>query len=302
MLVPIVRKGVIPAAGWGTRFLPATKAIPKEMLPVVDRPMIQYAVEEAVQAGIQHLTIVTSRLKESLAAHFDRAPELERFLEAQGDAHRLKEVRRLATLVDLAYVTQQEQLGLGHAVLTARSALGNEPFAVLLPDDIVISETPAIGQILQVFHRYGGSVVAVQEIPPEATRSYGVVDVELPGVIMERGGATPIEEGVYRVRGLVEKPAPEDAPSRLGIVGRYVFTPGIYEALAEVRPGALGEIQLTDGMHLLAQREPLYAWVLQGRRHDAGTPLGLLKASVELALQREDMAPAIRQWLRGLAF
>ncbi len=289
MLVPIVRKGVIPAAGWGTRFLPATKAIPKEMLPVVDRPMIQYAVEEAVRAGIQHLTIVTSRLKESLAAHFDRAPELERFLEAQGDSHRLKEVRRLATLVDLAYVTQQEQLGLGHAVLTARNAVGNEPFAVLLPDDIVVSETPAIGQLLQVFHRYGGSVVAVQEIPPEATRSYGVVDAELLG------------EGVYRVKGLVEKPSPEDAPSRLGIVGRYVFTPGIFEALAEVRPGALGEIQLTDGMHLLAQREALYACVLQGRRYDVGTPMGLLKASVELALQREDMGSAIRQWLRGLA-
>jgi UTP--glucose-1-phosphate uridylyltransferase len=251
--------------------------------------MIQYAVEEAVRAGIQRLTIVTSRVKESLAAHFDRAPELERFLEAQGDSRALKEVRRLATLVDLAYVTQQEQLGLGHAVLTARSAVGNEPFAVLLPDDIVVSETPAIGQLLQVFHRYGGSVVAVQEIPPEATRSYGVIDAEL------------LAEGVYRVRGLVEKPEPEMAPSRLGIVGRYVFTPTIFQALAEVRPGALGEIQLTDGMHLLAQREPLYAWVLQGRRYDAGTPLGLLKASVELALQREDLAPAIRQWLRGLA-
>ncbi|MSQ40330.1 MAG: UTP--glucose-1-phosphate uridylyltransferase GalU [Dehalococcoidia bacterium] len=284
-----VRRGVIPAAGWGTRFLPVTKAIPKEMLPVVDRPMVQYAVEEAAQAGIQHLTIVTSRVKESLAAHFDRAPELERFLEAHRETPALKGVRRLATLADLAYVTQQEQLGLGHAVLTARNSVGNEPFAVLLPDDIVASDTPAIGQLLQVYHQYGGSVVAVEEIPPEASRSYGVVDVE------------PVAEGLYRVKGLVEKPKPEEAPSRLGVVGRYVFTPGIFEALAEVRPGALGEIQLTDGMHLLAQREPMYAWVLQGKRYDVGTPLGLLKASVELALQREDLAPALRQWLKGLA-
>jgi UTP--glucose-1-phosphate uridylyltransferase len=296
-----VRKGVIPAAGWGTRFLPITKAIPKEMLPVVDRPMVQYAVEEAAQAGIQHLTIVTSRVKESLAAHFDRAPELERFLEAHGEIHQLAMVRRLATLADLAYVTQQEPLGLGHAVPTARNSVGNEPFAVLLPDDIVASDTPAIGQLLQVYHQYGGSVVAVEEIPPEASLSYGVVDVEPVGVITERGGATPIEAGVYRVKGLVEKPKPEDAPSRLGVVGRYVFTPTIFQALTEVRPGALGEIQLTDGMHLLAQREPLYAWVLQGRRYDVGTPLGLLKAAVELALRRDDMAPALRQWLKGLA-
>ena len=283
-----IRKGVIPAAGWGTRFLPVTKALPKEMLPIIDRPALQYIVEEAVQAGLQHLTIVTSRLKESMANYFDKLPELDQLLEAKGDVQRLEEVRRLSTMVDLAYVRQQEQLGLGHAVLTARNAVGNEPFAVFLPDDIMVCDGPAIAQLLEMFQRYEGSVVGLEEIPPEATQSYGVVDVE------------PLEEGVYKVKGLVEKPEPADAPSNLGIVGRYVFTPGIFQALAEVQPGALGELQLTDGMNLLAHREPMYARVLKGKRYDVGSPFGMLKASVELALQREDIGPQVREWLKGL--
>ncbi len=284
-----VRKGVVAAAGFGTRFLPASKSLPKEMLPLLDRPLIHYIVEEAAASGIDHLVIVTSREKQAMEDYFDRAPTLEQVLEQKGQAHLLESVRRLAEQVELVYVRQREQLGLGHAVLTARTAVGNEPFAVFLPDDIIINPgKPATLQMLEVFQQYGGSVVAVEEVPPEEISSYGVVDPQ------------PVAENLFRIRKLVEKPPPERAPSNLGIVGRYVFTPDIFDCLEQTAPGAGGEIQLTDGMALLAQGQPLYAYRFEGTRYDAGNPLGMLKATLALALEREDMGPVVREWLGKL--
>ena len=285
-----VQKAVIPAAGFGTRFLPASKSVPKELLSLLDRPMIHYAVEEAALAGIPQVIIVTSRGKQAMEDYFDRMPDLERALEEKGDTQRLEAVRRVAELADVHYVRQQEQLGLGHAVLAARRAVGDEPFAVFLPDDIIISQTPAIQQLLDVFATHQSSVVAIQRVPKEEISAYGVVGVE------------PLEERVYQVTGLVEKPSPENAPSDLGIVGRYVFTPEIFPALERTRQGVIGEIQLTDGMALLLQEQPLYACQFEGTRYDVGNPLGMLKASLALALERDDLGPALRAWLQELGF
>ena len=283
-----VRKAVILAAGYGTRLLPATKALPKESLPLVDKPIIQYAVEEAAAAGLEQVIIVTSAGKRAVKDHFDRSPELEQALHEKGEQERLEALRRISELAQITYVHQKAQRGVGDAVLTAREELGDEPFALIFPDDVIIADVPATQQLITTFEASGGSVMAVEEVPQEDLASYGIVDGE------------PVAEGVYRVRGLVEKPAPDEAPSNLGIVGRYVLTPQIFDALAETPPGKGDELQLTDGMALLMRKQPFFACRFQGQRYDTGRPLGLLKASIALALQRPDMGPALRRYLHGL--
>ena len=283
-----VRKAVIPAAGLGTRFLPVTKAVPKELMPLVDRAAMQYVVEEAAAAGIEEVIVVTARGKEAIADYFDKNADLEGLLSARGDNDRLAQVRRPSELAQMTYVRQAEQLGLGHAVACAARAVGGEPFAVILPDDIIAAEPGALAQLLEVFDRYEASVIAVEEVDGPAIQSYGVIDSE------------PVADGVYRVRGTVEKPALADAPSNLGIVGRYVLTPQIFDALAEVKEGAIGELQLTDGLAILLGTQDIYALRFQGTRYDVGNPMGLLRASVEMALRREDTGPAFGEFLRRL--
>ncbi len=283
-----VRKAVITAAGWGTRFLPATKAQPKEMLPLVDKPMIQYVVEEAVAAGIQQLIIVTALGKRAIEDHFDRSLELEASLEARGEKRLLADIRRISDLADICYIRQKEPLGLGHAVLTTRNIVGHEPFALLLPDDIIAAPVPVLSQLLDVYHRFRCSVLSVEQVPRERLSSYGVISPR------------PVEDRVFRVQELVEKPDPEEAPSDLGVVGRYILTPEVFEAIADTPPGKGGEVQLTDGLRRLLQWQAIYACQFIGTRYDAGTPLGFLKASVELALGREDIGPAFREYLKAL--
>ena len=283
-----VRKAVILAAGYGTRFLPATKAIPKEMLPLVDRPAIQHVVEEAVRAGLEQIVMVTAGAKRAVEDHFDRDLELEGWLERKGSAQQADEMRRLAEMVEIVCVRQKERLGIGHAVLMARSLVGDEPFALFFPDDIIESEVPAIKQLMDVFYRRGGSVLAVQRLPPEELPHYGVIEPK------------PLEERVYQVLGIVEKPSASEAPSDLASVGRYVLTPAIFPALERTPPGAGGEIQLTDGIGLLLGEESVFACRYEGERFDVGRPLGLLKASVSMALGRPDLGPELRRYLRDL--
>ena len=276
-----IRKVVIPAGGVGTRFLPASKATPKELLPLLDKPLIQYAVEEAVASGIQQVVLVTSPGKEALERYFQPDQALEDFLREKGSADVLEKVRRVASLAQMSYVEQREPLGLGHAVLMAKHIVGNETFAVMLPDDVIQGPEPALGQMMEVYRGHGGGVIAVEEVPREEVSSYGVITAE------------PLADRVYRVRGLVEKPPPDQAPSNLAIVGRYVLPPEIFDCLERTRPGAKGEVQLTDGLALLMESQPLFAYRFPGSRHDGGTPLGLLKASLALALEREDARAAI---------
>ncbi len=283
-----IRKAVITAAGWGTRFLPATKAQPKEMLPLVDRPAIQYIVEEAAAAGIEQIVVVTALGKRSIEDHFDRSFELETLLDRKGDARGLQAVRRLTDLVDVVYIRQHEQLGLGHAIKITREIVGDEPFAVFLPDDIIIDRRPAIGQMIEVYDRYESSVLAVRAVDRELTSAYGVID------------ADEIEPNVFDVKGLVEKPAPDNAPSNLAIVGRYILTPEIFAALESIGPGSGGEIQLTDGIAELMNHQKVYAYAFSGSRYDTGTPLGLLKASIEIALRRPDISTDFREYLGSL--
>ncbi len=283
-----VRKGVITAAGWGTRFLPATKAIPKEMLPLVDKPAIQYVVEEAVASGIDQIIIITALGKQAIENHFDRAFELERVLQQKGDHRRLQEVQRISSMATICYARQGEQLGLGHAVSMARDFVGNEPFALFLPDDLIAAKVPATQQMLQVFERYGSSVIAVEPVPREKTSSYGIVEPR------------KVEDRVHEVLGLVEKPSPEEAPSNLGIVGRYILTPEVFDMLEQVTPGAIGEIQLTDALRLLRESQRIYAYEFDGVRHDTGEPLGFLRASIEYAMARTDVGPGLREYLRKL--
>ena len=282
-----VRTAVITAAGYGTRFLPITKAVPKEMLPLLDRPMIQYTVEEAVEAGIQRIILVTSRGKSPTEEYFDLAPDLERALEARGSA-KLDEVRRVSRLADIIAVRQREQLGLGHAVLCAKQAVGDEPFIVYLPDEIIVASPSATRQLLEVFER-SGSALGVEEVAREEVVRFGVVAGE------------PVSPRETRLTHLVEKPPVTEAPSTLAITGPYVFTPAIFDCLESIAPGAIGELQLTDAIGLLAQREPVHAYRYAGTRYDAGTPLGLLKTSVELALQRPDLAAELKAWIKELA-
>jgi UTP--glucose-1-phosphate uridylyltransferase len=283
-----VHKAVIPAAGLGTRFLPATKAQPKEMLPVVDKPAIQYVVEEAARAGLRDILIITGRGKRSLEDHFDRSFELEHYLESSGKSSALAELRAIAEMADIHYVRQGEPLGLGHAVSVARQHVGDEPFAVLLGDDIMVDDSQVLGAMLRAHERYGASVVAVKEFPPDEISLYGCV------------GAEPVADGLVRVQEIVEKPPPEEAPSNLAVMGRYVFTPTIFDALARVRPGKGGEIQLTDAMALLLHDEPLYGLVFDEGRYDIGKKLDYLRATVELAIQRDDLGPPFRAFLADL--
>ncbi len=285
-----VRKAVFPAAGWGTRFLPATKAQPKEMLPLVDKPVIQYAVEEAVAAGIEQVIIVTSSQKRAIEDHFDIDFELEQLLEQRGDIDMLRQIRHISDLADIAYVRQKEQLGLGHAVLVAKEIVGHEPFAVILSDDVVVSERPCIGQLIHAYTQTHSSVVAVMEVPPEETSRYG-------GIAGEQADG---DDRLYRMTDIVEKPKPENAPSNLAVIGRYVLTPKIFEKLEQTPRGAGGEIQLTDAIEALMQEQDVYGYAFEGVRYDAGTSMGWLKASVELALERPDIGGEFREYLRGL--
>ena len=281
-----VRKAVIPAAGLGTRQLPTSKAVPKELLPLIDRPMLHYIVDEALDAGLSQLVIVTSQGKDAMANYFDPAPQLEELLERRGETALAGAMRRAREEAEFIFVRQHQQLGLGHAVYTARHAVGDEPFAVMLPDDVIAGgEGPAIGELLATASARGASVIAVERVPPERISSYGVVAGEAEG-------------DAIRVRGLVEKPPAAEAPSDLGIVGRYVLTPEIFGAMERVTPGAGGELQLTDGIALLLEEQPVYARRFTGTRYDAGNPMGMLRASVSLALRRADTGPAFRAWLQ----
>ena len=287
-----VRKAVFPAAGWGTRFLPATKAQPKEMLPLVDKPVIQYAVEEAVAAGIEHVIIVTSSQKRAIEDHFDTSYELERLLEEKGDIEMLRQIRRISDLAQVTYVRQKEQLGLGHAVLVAKEIVGHEPFAVILSDDVVVGDRPCIGQLVHAYNETHGSVVAVMEVPREETSRYGVI----AGEEVEGG----LNHGrLHKVSRLVEKPRPEDAPSNLAIIGRYVLTPKIFDKLEQTQRGAGGEIQLTDAIQALIQEEPVYAHRFEGKRYDCGNKLGVVEATIEFALRDPAIADQVRGMLRN---
>jgi len=284
-----VRKAVFPAAGWGTRFLPATKAQPKEMLPLVDKPIIQYAIEEAVAAGLTNIIIVTGRGKNAIEDHFDTSYELEKLLEARGKSDLLEQVRAISNIT-VSYVRQGETLGLGHAVLVAKDLVGDEPFAVLLGDDIIDSRVPCMKQMVDVFERKGDPVIAVYQVPRSEIDAYGVID----------GVSDAEDPRVYRIRDLVEKPRAEEAPSDLAIIGRYILTPDIFEALERTPRDRGGEIQLTNGIRALKDRRPLYGYRFEGVRHDAGNKLGFLKATVELALQREDLGRPFREYLKAL--
>jgi UTP--glucose-1-phosphate uridylyltransferase len=286
-----IRRAVFPAAGLGTRFLPATKAQPKEMLPLVDKPIIQYAVEEAVASGLENLIIITGRGKNAIEDHFDVSFELEKILEERGNASLLSLVRAVSDLVHIAYVRQKEALGLGHAILVAQDFLNNEPFAVLLGDDIIEADTPCIRQMMDIYDTYKSSVVALMEVPREDVTRYGIIQ------------ATPVDDGegrVYEVHDMVEKPRIEDAPSNLAIIGRYILSPGIFEALQETGRGSGGEIQLTDGLRRLLSKERIIAYKFRGKRHDAGDKLGYLRATVEFALKNEELGPAFRAYLKSL--
>ena len=286
-----VRKAVFPAAGLGTRFLPATKAQPKEMLPLVDKPIIQYGVEEAMAAGCDQIIIITGRGKSAIEDHFDVSYELEKMLEEKGKNDLLKIVRQISDMMYVSYVRQKEALGLGHAILTARELVGHEPFAALLADDVIDAKVPVLKQLMEVFNEKQQSVIAIQPVDGPAISSYGVINgKEVAG----SGGK------LFEVLDLVEKPALADAPSNLAVIGRYILTPTIFETLSNIKPGAGGELQLTDGLRALLKREKLYGCVYEGRRHDTGDKLGFLKATVEFALKRDDLGGPFREYLKEL--
>jgi UTP--glucose-1-phosphate uridylyltransferase len=288
-----VRKAVFPAAGLGTRFLPATKAQPKEMLPLVDKPLIQYGVEEAIHSGIQNMIIVTGRGKTAIEDHFDVSFELEQLLESRGKKDLLSVVRSVSDMIDVAYIRQKEALGLGHAVLRAKDLVGQESFAVVLSDDVIAAETPCLRQLLDIHEFFGAPVLAVMEVPKESLSSYGVVDAD---PVAHNGP----KDRLFRIRDMVEKPKPSEAPSNLAIIGRYVLTPEIFDCITQVEPGSGGEIQLTDGLKQLLRSRPIYAYRFEGTRYDAGDKLGFLKATVEFALQRDDLGGPFREYLRSL--
>lgn len=283
-----VRKAVFPAAGLGTRFLPATKASPKEMLPLVDKPLIQYAVEEAVASGIESILIITGRDKSAIENHFDISFELEQLLKEKGKDKMFEMVRSISDIAKISYTRQKQALGLGHAIYQAKDFAGSEPFAVLLADDIVDAEKPALRQMVEVFEKYNAPVIATMQIAGEAISRFGVIDAE------------EIEPNVFRIKDMVEKPAFADAPSDLAIIGRYIFTPDIFEAIEQTSPGSGGEIQITDAMRLLLKKRPFYAMKLEGKRHDAGDKLGFLIATVEFALKRADLGDDFREYLKSL--
>ena len=289
-----VRKAVFPAAGLGTRFLPATKAQPKEMLPIVDKPIIQYGVEEALASGCDQIIIITGRGKTAIEDHFDVSYELEKMLEERKKTDLLGVVRQISDMIHVAYVRQKEAMGLGHAVLMARELVGKEPFAVLLADDVIDGRVPCLKQMVEVFNETQSSVLATQVVEGPAISAYGVLE------------AKPVESGnnfggrLYEVSNLVEKPKPEDAPSNLAVVGRYILTPAIFEMLDRTPLGTGGELQLTDGIRMLLEREKIYGYTFEGKRHDAGDKLGFLKATVEFALKRDELGPQFRAYLQSL--
>jgi UTP--glucose-1-phosphate uridylyltransferase len=286
-----VRKAVFPAAGLGTRFLPATKALPKEMLVLVDKPVMQYGVEEAAASGLQNIIIVTGRGKNAIEDHFDVAVELESFLEQRGKTEQLEEIRSITRLVNVSYVRQGEPLGLGHAVLVAKGMVGDEPFAVVLSDDVIDATPPALKQMIDVFQRVQGPVLAVERVPVEDVSSYGIVQIE---------DDQALGQGVHRIVDLVEKPKREEAPSNLAIIGRYILTPDIFDALETTARDRTGEIQLTNGLRQLLRKRPLYAYEVAGTRHDTGNKLGFLKALVYFALRRPDLAEPFKRYLETL--
>jgi len=283
-----VRKAVVVAAGWGTRFLPITRSQPKEMLPLIDKPIIQYSVEEAINSGIGQVAMVTAREKQAIEDYFDRSFELEYILEQKGETELLRQMQELSNLVDISYIRQKEQLGLGHAILKAQGIIGEEPFAVILPDDIIDSDVPTLKRMIEIYEKYGAGVIAVERVSDESIKKYGIIEPRR------------VSDGIYRVTSLVEKPEPEQAPSNLGIVGRYILTPQIFDYLKVTKPGKGHEIQLTDALQLLLEEESLYAFEIDGVRYDTGTPLGWLETSVALALKRDDIGPQLKEYLRKL--
>ncbi|MCC7234154.1 MAG: UTP--glucose-1-phosphate uridylyltransferase GalU [Bryobacterales bacterium] len=291
---PKVRKAVFPAAGLGTRFLPATKAQPKEMLPLVDKPLIQYGVEEAIQSSIQNIIIVTGRGKSSIEDHFDVNFEMEHLLESKKKKDLLKLVRDISDMIDVCYVRQKEALGLGHAVLRASELVGREPFAVVLSDDVIDAEIPCLRQLLDIHEFFGASVVALMEVPTDQISAYGVVDAEP----VDHNGA---RDRLFRIRNMVEKPKADEAPSNLAIIGRYILVPEIFDSINAIPPGAGGEIQLTDALKHLLRNRPIYGYKFEGKRYDAGDKLGFLKATVEFALRRNDLGGPFREYLKTLS-
>jgi UTP--glucose-1-phosphate uridylyltransferase len=283
-----IRKVVFPVAGLGTRFLPATKAQPKEMLPLVDKPIIQYGVEEALASGIENMILVTGRGKNAIEDHFDVSAELEALLEARGKLDMLEEIRALSKLSRVSYVRQGDPLGLGHAVLVTKELVGDEPFAVVLADDVIDADPPGLAQMMAVYDKVQGPVLAVERVPWDRVSSYGIVDIESE------------EDGIVKVRDLVEKPSRDEAPSNLAIIGRYILTPDLFPELEATQSDRTGEIQLTNGLRSLLKKRPIYAYEIKGVRHDAGNKLGYLKATVYFAMKRPDLAGPFREYLRGL--
>ena len=283
-----VRKAVITAAGWGIRFLPITKAQPKEMLPLVDKPLIQYSVEEAINSGIEQIILVTALGKRAIEDYFDRSFELEYVLEQKGEIKRLQEIRELSNLVNVCYIRQKEQLGLGHAILTAKEIIGEEPFAVLLPDDIVDSQVPVLKQMVEVYEQYKTNIVAVERVNSQDTKKYGIIEPK------------KLSGNIYQVLSLTEKPEPAQAPSNLAVVGRYILMPQIFDVLEVTPPGKNQEIQLTDALQLLLRQQTVLAYEFEGVRYDTGTPLGWLKAIIAFALKHPDIEPELREYLRQL--
>ncbi len=284
----MIKKAVIPAAGLGTRFLPATKAQPKEMLPLVDKPTIQYVIEEAVNSGIEDILIITGRGKRAIEDHFDKSLELEIHLAEKKDFETLKELQKISSMANIHYVRQKEPLGLGHAILCAKSFIGNEPFAVLLGDDIILSEKPVLLQMIEKFNQYKSSIIAAMEVPMEDISSYGCIK------------PVSIEENLVKIEKMVEKPAMEDAPSNLAVIGRYILTPEIFYFLEKTIPGRGGEIQLTDGLDALKTRQALYGYCFEGKRYDVGDKFGYIRATIEIALEREDLSGKLLEYLKNL--
>ena len=288
-----IRKAVLPVAGLGTRFLPATKAQPKEMLPIVDKPLVQYAVEEVAASGIPMVVFVTGRGKQAIENHFDVSAELEQELAGRGKEELRRQLRKISGMLRFAYVRQQIPKGLGDAILTARGLVEDEPFAVLLSDDIIVNEVPCLKQMMEVYERFGHSVVAIQRVPRKAVSSYGIIRAHLVSDRESHGR-------LYQIEDMIEKPSPSEAPSNLAVIGRYILSPSIWKALSNTIPGAGGEIQLTDGLRRLLASEPIYGYVFEGKRYDAGDKLGFLQATVEIALKRPDMGKAFRRYLKSL--
>lgn len=283
-----VKKAIIPAAGLGTRFLPATKAQPKEMLPIVDKPTLQYIIEEAVASGIEEILIITGRNKQSIEDHFDKSIELEMELEKKGKNDLLEMIQRISDMVNIHYIRQKEPKGLGHAIHCAKSFIGDEPFAVLLGDDIVDAETPCLAQMISVFNEYKTTVLGVQEVPESEVNKYGIIDGKW------------IEDRIYKVKGLIEKPAVDEAPTNIAILGRYIISPQIFPILENTPPGKNGEIQLTDALRTLVDQEAMYAYIFEGKRYDVGDKMGFLQATVEFALKRDDLKGPFMDYLKEL--